>query len=306
MLGVFRDAKDKPKSLMIAAAVGVGIVGVGYWLYLARQRTAEGKCPFTGKSKADKALGGVKSSGAGCPFSKGKAAGDEQYQEFKMKNLQRVVALKRDVTNESHNSVLKYETLTAIQQMAVEITTKDLRQVLIVQRQKRRAIKDKREYEETIIKHIQQVEALFKANLDAILKDCTIGRDKYEESIKEHLKLDVSICMVGTHLNRVLVSRVGSLLEAERQTRELAKEVLTFMIDEYPKVHYIPIHSDYHAEVKEALLMDKVHEKYELEEEDLQQLRRKQDSAEVKALVTKLETEVMKDIKHRMHYLRLD
>lgn len=298
MFGILRDVKDKNRVILAAVAGTASLLALGYFAYNAKQRISQGRCPITGRSKAEAAL-----ASHGCPISRGKLSGEAQYEDFKMKNLQRVVSLKKSALLEDKQKVLTYETLTAIQEIAVEITCKDLRQVLIVQRQKRRTIKDKKAYEDAIIKHVTQVESMYKDNLSEILKDTGVGRDKYEASMAEHVKLDVSVAMVGTHLYRVLVSRVQSISPPDRQTKELAIQVLNFMIEEYKKIMSPPIHLEYYAEVKEAHLLDRVHEQFDLEEEDLQQLRRKQNSEEVRDLVKTLETEVMHDIKHRIHYL---
>lgn len=300
MLAAFKDPAQRPKAIGFAAAVGIGVLAVGYWLYRAKKRVNEGRCPFTGKGKQQ--AGPART----CPYSHNVEAGEGQYNEFKMEHLPRIVEIKKDVLKQSAKNVLDYPTLTSIQEFVVEVTVKYLKPVLKIQRELRRKISDKEKYEIAIIAHYQQIEDAFKANLHAALQDIGLSKDKYEASMEAHVSLDPSVCMVGTHLCRVLVSRSQSTISPELLTREKAKELLEFMIEEYPKITFTPAHLNFFAEVKEALMLDKVHQKFDFEEEDMHALLRKNNNSEVKNLVAKLETEIMQDIKHRLHYLKLD
>lgn len=300
MFAAFKDPAQRVKAFGITAVVGLGVIAAGYWVYRAKQRVNEGKCPFTGKGKQ-----GAHENKA-CPHSTGKLSGEEQYNDLKLQHLQRIVSIKRDIMKQSSSETLDYANLTAIQEIVVEVTVKHLRPVLKVQREKRRKITDKQKYEEEMQSHFEQVEDIFKANLHAALLDFSVSKDKYEASMEKHVSLDPTVCMTGTHLYRVLVSRMGSVVAPELLTSEKTKEILEFMIEEYPKITFTPAHLSIFAEVKEAMLLDKVHQRFDFEEEDLQALRRKHNNAETKALVEKLETEIMHDIEHRLHYLKLD
>ena len=273
LLDFFRDPKDKPKAIAVTAAIGAGVLLSGYWFWTMKQRVSEGRCPFTGKSKSEE--------GFQCPITKLASSSNKKYETFKENHLEHIFSLKKDCIAEDKAKYLSYANLTGIQLLAVDVTLQDLRQLLKLQREKRRQIKDKKEYERYVAINIKEIESIFKANVNTILKDFGISKDTYDASIQEHIKTDTSIHMVGTHLYRVLVSRLDSLADPEVQTNQKTLEILNFIIQEYPKIQYKAEHVENLAEVKESMILDKVHEKYQLEEEDLQLLRRKFDNQEI-------------------------
>lgn len=296
-LGEFiRDPKNRP--LVIGG--GIAIAGLIWAGYVATTRVREGRCPLTGKPGKNHCATTGATSGGKCQFSHGsQALGKHSVAEYKEKNLERYMEIKKSVLEDQKSDQLSYSSLTGIQKLAVEVTSLDLREVLEVNRKKRRAqLNNPAEYSKIAVQGLKDVDELFNRNLNDLLKDFHVSNEKYRSSMQQHFALNPLVGLEGTHLRKVLVSSLNSINEPVYPTVAYTANIHRFMADLYSTIPE-PADPLYRAQVKEMYLFDKVHEKYAIEEEDILALRKRYPHELVKEQVDRLEDEILKGLQKK-------
>lgn len=194
--------------------------------------------------------------------------------DFKAINLERFVEVKKQAITQNHQTnALTSETVDRINELAIEISEQDFRMALKLNREQRRKLidNDKPQYEELFIDGLKDIEIIFNENLNAILADCEISRATYDASAGKsttHPKLE------GDALFQTLLSKQPALNLTDSPTSELAADVYKHMKEQYERIMYRPINREYVTEIKRAMALDRVHDKFGLEEEDLAKLRK--------------------------------
>ena len=316
---LFKDPNSRPKAIAATLLLGGAIAYGAYQFWINREavstgvKTAAREVSGAAHKVGDKAgsLAHTVGDKAGSLAHKTGSIIESTYQriskkiqpvktrisEFKNLHLQRFVETKQAALKESDLKVLDFATLTRLQQLAIEVSEKDFRKVIKLNREQRRQSieHDKPKYEEIVINGEQDFEEIFNENLKEILQECGVSQEKYNESLAEHVKTDENIYLVGAALYDVMLGRIPAVNEPVTPTKEYVIEIHNFMIDQYKKIFYRPIHKDYFTDVKEKMLLDKVHEKYAIEEEDIRKLRNNFDSIEVRELREKISTLISQD-----------
>lgn len=316
---LFKDPSTRPKAIAASLVIG-GVLAYGaYQFWTHRTEVAEvvshgahkagdtikdaghkvekaahslgqevKKVATTVEAKIDEALYKISHK---LPSAKDRVA------EFKKFHLERFVHAKQKAISEEHEKVLKYDTLTQIQQLAIEMSEKDFRKLIRINREERRKLiqHQKFNYEEVTIGGMKDFEDIFDQNIAEILKECGVSQEKYNDSIAQHIATDQGVYLVGPQLYETMVARMPAVNAPVTPTKDYAVEVFTYMVDQYPKIMYQPRSKEHYTEVKDRMLLDRVHEKYQLEEEDIKKLRRDFDSLELRNLVEKYDNLIIAD-----------
>ena len=226
----------------------------------------------------------------------------DRVHEFKQVHLERFVKAKQHAITEDPDKTLSLQTLSSIQQLVIEMSEKDFRKSIRLNREERRKLiaHQKHHYEEVVIGGMKDFEQIFEQNLSETLKECGVSQDKYNDSIAQHVNTDPNIYLVGPQLHETMVLRLPAVNTPVTPTKDYAVEVYAvevyaFMVEQYPKIMYHPISREHYTEVKDKMLIDRVHEKYQLEEEDIKKLRRDFDSLELRNLIEKYDYLIIED-----------
>lgn len=283
LLDAFKDPKDKPKAIAMTVAIGAAICGAVYYFWVnGKEVKADIKQAAQGVTSVVHRIENRASVAYKRAFDKLVPVKD-RVQAFKEQNLERFVQAKKRIIDERHSKTFSHENLTAINQLALEISENDVRKILKQNREERRKLiehsKDK--YEEVVIEGLKDIEVLFNENLNAILSECECSRDKYEASIVEHVQKDQSVALFGSQLLDQLVARLPAINDPANPSTEFTSEIYGFMAEEYRNIKYLPLRKEHWVDTKESMVFDRLHEKYGLEEEDLLKLRHKFETSEV-------------------------
>lgn len=297
------DGLRKRETTAILQAVGIGVVaaGIGYLMYKKFSENCDKPC----------------GSGTGgcCPASKkpvvavvrteqslGESA-QIRLHNLKEAHKQKFADLAKAVEARKEKHCLDYPTLTEIQKLAVDLCEKDLEPILIKNREERRKYLgvDFARYEELVIKERNDVSDLFAQNLKEVLKEFGVEEQKYKDSIAAHLKTDPSIDLEGNHLIKTLVATVPARNDQKPGTLLHAEEVHQWLLDEYKKLEFKGKDDLLYGETKERMLLDRLFEKYKLEEEDLLVMRRRFRTQEsIKRFTSQLEDAMLQDVQARV------
>ena len=221
----------------------------------------------------------------------------ERVEEFKKLHLQKFVEAKEAAIKEDKERVLAYETLKKLQQLAIEMSEKDFRKITKLCREQRRKCLDheKPKYEEIFIEFETDFEELFTQNLKTILAESGVSDEKYNSSIEAYVQKDQEVYLNGIQLYDVMIGRLPCINEPVPPTKEYVTEIHAFMLSEYKHTFYKPVSKEYFTDVKEKMVLDKVWEKYGIEEEDLRKLRRTFDTPEIDLLQEQFNTLIAQD-----------
>ena len=305
---MFNDPNTRPKAIGATILIG-GLLAYGAYKLWANQeevsadvRRAAHNLGHAAKSAEKKAELGVK---------RAEEMLEEQFhkisqklnppkvrvEEFKKMHLQRFVEVKNAAIKEDHDAILDYTALSRLQQLAIEMSEKEFKKVVKLNREHRRRYLDheKQKYEEIVIHGEKDFEEIFTQNLNAILTECGVSQEKYRRSVAEHIKTNDKVYLEGPALYDVMIGRLPAVNEPVMPSVDYVADIHQFMLEQYHKIFYKPLRKEYYTDIKEKMLLDKVWEKYGVEEEDLIKLRKNFDSFEVRDLKEKLNTLIIKD-----------
>lgn len=327
----WKDPRNRSTVIAVAAAVGIGIFAASYFYSKTHHhgQTKGGSCPFTGakgqkKTKTGRVLahpdGGKRlvasprnrgrdqgatgfagvSSGVSQPQQAAKSVALPQATarilQFKERNLVRYFNVKKRAIHDDRHQVFEYETLVQIQNLVLELTCHDAAQIVKVTRERRRLLfnKDRAEYARVTEEGIEEVEDLFRENLDEILREFGVSRDTYEKSVQVHVQEDPTVYLDGPDLYEVIIGNLPAHNEPRENTQEYFTKVYQDMSKKLRGVDISIPQSVRAAEVKNAYMLDTIYFETGLEEEDIKFLRKKYESPELRKIdeeiATRLET----------------
>lgn len=321
----WKDPRNRSTVIAVAAAVGIGIFAASYF-YTKTQRGHRqgGACPFTGargqkKTKTGRVVahpdGGKRQVASPRHRGRDQAAGFEgtaagvgqaravaktvalpeavaRVQQFKDRNLVRYFNVKKRAIHDDRHQVFEYETLVQIQNLVLELTCHDAANIVKLSRERRRLLfnKDRAEYARVTEEGIEEVEELFRENLEEVLREFGVSRDTYERSVQTHVQEDPTVFLDGPDLYEVIIGNLPAHNEPRENTQEYFTRVYQDMSKKLRGVDISIPQSIRAAEVKNAYMLDTVYFETGLEEEDIKFLRKKYESPELRKIDEEIAT----------------
>lgn len=298
---LFTDPSTRPKALAASLLLGGALAFGAYQFWIRRDSISQGvsKAAHKVEDAASKVIHKTEDfiEAHSPSYSSKLKPAKERVHDFKNLNLKRFVEIKEACKKHEKDANLDLTTLKNVQLLAIEMSEKDFRKIIKQNREHRRKHieHDKPKYEEIVIRAEEDFEEVFNQNIKEILADMGVSQDQYDKSIEAHVQHDQEVYLVGTTLYDIMVGRLPAFVDHLNPTKEKVIEICTFMIEQYQKTFYKPLHKTYFTDVKEKMVLDKIYEKYELEEEGLRKLRTTYDSIEVFELQEKYSNLITKD-----------
>lgn len=298
LLDAFRDPNEKPKAIALSIAIGAALIGAGYYFWSNRQEVADDlKTAGRKIEKAAEKVGDMVERAAervgdkvqnaahnvsqkvNKTFTRASekfASAKDRVAKFKDLHFDRFVNAKKLCIRDGEDRPLSQEAISTIHELAMEMSEKDFKNILKVNREQRRTRieHDKPHYEEIAIDGIKEFENLFTENLNSILAECGVSRDQYDQSIKQLTGVAPTYHIGGYGLYEAMLNRVPSVSLPDSGLEQLFVDVQKFMDEQYHKIMYRPLSKEHFVDVKRKMLLDKVHEKFGIEEEDIFKLKR--------------------------------
>lgn len=274
--GLFRNVQNNPKPAILAILGGAAAIGLGYYLW-SHWRQVNNEAHKLGRGAAH-AIHKAEHSAARAAWRVWDklVASHHRVAEFKKNHLQQFFEATASAKKDDKEKTLSLESLLRIHTLAFEVSEKDFLKTLKVYREQRRKHleHDKPEYEAIVVEGWDDFRIIFEENLKEILKDCEVSWDKYEVSVKELSEKDPAVDFRGRKLYDIMLSKAPAINEPAEPTAEHAVEVFKFMETQASKVFYKTLKPEDQERIREQMVLDRVHEKWALEEEDVKKLLR--------------------------------
>ncbi len=304
-----------PDNRPLLAGIGVGalvIGGIAYW-YWGNDR--DGRCA---KGQCDKPCGSTTcaagSSKEACvPADKGQHAhatkvvteeskfatltlpsSHDRVKRFKDLHLENFVKIKTAAIHDSRNNTLDYNTLVDIQNLALDITVRDVPQILKLNRERRRKVIDtnKKEYARIVKEGIDDINSLFNQNLNEILRDFGVSRDTYNAAVQLHSQADPTVVFTPADLLEIFVGRLESYNQPRENSHEYFANIYRDVQKRLKGLQLLAVDPELASEVRSSLILDTVQRETGLEEEDIRHWRGKFDSPELRIIDEEIATDI--------------
>jgi len=308
LLDAFRDPNDRPKAIALSIAVGAAVLGAAYFFWANREEVKADVASAAHNVKEGIKQAATKVENAAHRIDAKVHSATTRVRErlrpvqerldtFKDYHLGRFVEFKKHILREKDQEVLSVESVRMINDLALSLSENDFKHIIKHNREERRKLIEhhKKEYEALVIEGINDFEKTFTENLEAILAEFDVSRNRYESSVAEGVLTDPSLALLGGNLVDQMVERLPPVNEAQTPSAQLAVDILNYMADQYKHIMYQPLRKEHWVDTKETMVLDRVHEKYGFEEEDILKLRRDFDSAELRAALDRYNKRVSED-----------
>lgn len=316
-----------PENRSLLVSVGVGAVIIGGLVYWWSTRdescsTKRGGCAKTGECGSKTCEGPACTNGSKktAPVTTEKAGqhahstrttgtestnkiatvslpgAEERVKKFKDLYLAKFVDIKKAAIHDERNSALEYNTLVNIQNLVLEITSRDVPQILKINRETRRKVMDtdKKEYARIVKQGLQDLNTLYTQNLEEVLRDFGVSKDIYESAVNTHARTDATVRITPADLSEILVGRLESYNEPRDNTPEYFANIYKDVQKRLTGVSLVTSDPELQGEIRAHIILDTVQRETGLEEEDIKHLRLKHDTPELKAFDEDFATDIEK------------
>lgn len=314
------------RSLLTGIGIGaVALAGLAYWYYNSNSCCeAKGKsdscktgtCSKTGTCPTktvdtSSGIAGNKTTAA-CPVKGTHASAtrsssdtnkittvslpgsEDRIKRYKDLHLQKWVDIKKAALHDYRNNTLEYNTLVDIQNLAIELTVKDVPQILKVNRESRRKVMDtnKKEYARIVKQGIDDINMLYTQNLDEILRDFGVSKDTYSAAVDVHARTDQTVRITSADVLEIVVGQLESFNQPRETTHEYFANLYRDTHKRLAGVSLLAVDPELASEIRAHLILDTVQRETGLEEEDIKHYRQKYDSPELRAIDEEIATSI--------------
>jgi hypothetical protein len=209
----------------------------------------------------------------------------------------KIKVLTQAVQKDLRNGELDMQTIMLIHEALMDITEKEFGQLILDNRQQRRAVRgiNNAEYEALVVKGAEEIEKLISSKIAIVLVDCGCTMAIYEKSCQNWANKNPQFAMMSILMIERMKTKIPSKADKSLLTLENAKKMMRFQIAEYPKISLQCSNPQVTPLVKQSWLGDISAEEFGFEEEDITTIPGLTMDHEIRQLAQQLQTQMQMD-----------